>query len=120
MFKKKTLVIVMLAIAIILMASIVELISAKENEYYRKQEKLMRIAAINYFENNPYYLPNENDETTEGVLSSLVNEKYIEKIVDINNNECDFTRSKVIVKKKSKNTYIYSSYLVCPKYQTKK
>ena len=54
------------------------------------------------------------------IVSSLIKEGYIEKITDINNNKCDSTKSYVKVVKNSKDTYTYSSYLVCPNYKVKK
>ena len=81
----------------------------------------MRLAAINYFKDYPSYLPLKSGESKKVIVSSLVKEGYIEKITDINNNnKCDSMKSYVKVVKNSKDTYTYSSYLVCPNYKVKK
>lgn len=118
-YLKKVLVLIIILI-IILLVSALRMVKAKNLEYYRKQEKLMRLAAINYFKNYPSYLPLENGEPKRVVLSFLVKEGYIEKIKDINNRECDSRKSYIKVVKNSKDTYTYSSYLVCPNYKIKK
>ena len=118
-YLKKVLVLIIILI-IILLVSVLRIVKAKNLEYYRKQEKLMRLAAINYFKDYPSYLPLKNGESKKVIVSSLVKEGYIEKITDINNNECDSMKSYVKVVKNSKDTYTYSSYLVCPNYKVKK
>ena len=114
-YLKKVLVLIITLIIILL-----RIVKAKNLEYYRKQEKLMRLATINYFKDYPSYLPLKNGESKKVIVSSLVKEGYIEKITDINNNECDSMKSYVKVVKNSKDTYTYSSYLVCPNYKVKK
>lgn len=118
-YLKKVLVLIIILI-IILLVSVLRMVKAKNLEYYRKQEKLMRLATINYFKDYPSYLPLKNGESKKVIVSSLVKEGYIEKIIDINNNECDSMKSYVKVVKNSKDTYTYSSYLVCPNYKVKK
>lgn len=118
-YLKKVLVLTIILI-IILLVSTLRMVKAKNLEYYRKQEKLMRLAAVNYFKNNLSYLPLENGESKKVVLSLLVKEGYIEKIKDINNRECDSIKSYIKVVKNNKDTYTYSSYLVCPNYKMKK
>ena len=118
-YLKKVLVLI-ITLIIILLVSVLRIVKAKNLEYYRKQEKLMRLAAINYFKDYPSYLPLKNGESKKVIVSSLVKEGYIEKITDINNNECDSMKSYVKVVKNSKDTYTYSSYLVCPNYKVKK
>jgi competence protein ComGC len=118
-YLKKVLVLI-ITLIIILLVSVLRIVKAKNLEYYRKQEKLMRLATINYFKDYPSYLPLKNGESKKVIVSSLVKEGYIEKITDINNNECDSMKSYVKVVKNSKDTYTYSSYLVCPNYKVKK
>ena len=118
-YLKKVLVLIIILI-IILLVSVLRIVKAKNLEYYRKQEKLMRLATINYFKDYPSYLPLKNGESKKVIVSSLVKEGYIEKITDINNNECGSMKSYVKVVKNSKDTYTYSSYLVCPNYKVKK
>lgn len=118
-YLKKVLVLIIILI-IILLVSVLRIVKAKNLEYYRKQEKLMRLAAINYFRDYPSYLPLKSGESKKVIVSSLVKEGYIEKITDINNNKCDSMKSYVKVVKNSKDTYTYSSYLVCPNYKVKK
>lgn len=118
-YLKKVLVLI-ITLIIILLVSVLRIVKAKNLEYYRKQEKLMRLATINYFKDYPSYLPLKNGESKKVIVSSLVKEGYIEKITDINNNECDSMKSYVKVVKNSKDTYTYSSYLVCPNYKIKK
>jgi|GEM_PF-4040312 len=105
---------------IILLSSIFRINKANNIKYYRNKEKLMRKAAINYFNDYQSYLPNKNGETKIIVLSSLIKEKYLEKITDIKDNECDSIKSYVKVTSNGKNKYIYYAHLDCPSYQTKK
>lgn len=110
----------LITLIIILLVSVLRIVKAKNLEYYRKQEKLMRLAAINYFKDYSSYLPLKSGESKKVIVSSLVKEGYIDKITDINNNKCDSMKSYVKVVKNSKDTYTYSSYLVCPNYKVKK
>ena len=51
-YLKKVLVLIIILI-IILLVSVLRIVKAKNLEYYRKQEKLMRLATINYFKDYP-------------------------------------------------------------------
>lgn len=117
--KNLKIILVLIIIITIFLVSLLRMVRARKLEYYRKQEKLMRIAAINYFKNYSVYLPTKNGDSKRVVLSSLVKEGYIKKITDYNNNECDSMKSYVQIVKNNKETYTYFPYLVCPKYQTK-
>lgn len=118
MLKKSS--IILAIMGSILLVSIIREYNAKSLAYYKEQEKLMRISTINYFKDNPYYLPIKNKESKRVVISSLIDEKYLEKIRDKNGLECNYLKSYVEVVKVSTDTYTYHSHLVCPKYQTEK
>lgn len=113
------------AIAILMILSVVVLLSANKllktsrNKYYQTQEELMILAAKDYFSDYIVYLPKEENETKQVLLEALIKEKYINQVVDSNDDDCDSKKSYIEVKKISSKEYLYSAHLVCGNYQTK-
>lgn len=121
MSKKVTIIIIFGLLIIIVLYSVSRLISSNKLEYYNKLEREMINASKDYFLDYNNYLPKEINDNTRVLLSALVIEEYIDKIKDINNNDCNITKSYVEVEKISDKEYLYKAHLVCDKdnYETK-
>lgn len=98
-----------------------KLIKTGNLEYYNTSEKMMILASKDYFADYRSYLPKEVGEKTRVLLSALVLEQYIDMIKDVNENDCDTTKSYVEVEKTSDKDFLYKAHLVCDKanYETK-
>lgn len=98
-----------------------KLIKTSNLEYYNTSEKMMILASKDYFADYRSYLPKEVGEKTRVLLSALVLEQYIDMIKDVNENDCDTTKSYVEVEKTSDKDFLYKAHLVCDKanYETK-
>ena len=98
-----------------------KLIKTSNLEYYNTSEKMMILASKDYFADYRSYLPKEVGEKTRVLLSALVIEEYIDMIKDVNDNDCDTTKSYVEVEKISNKEYLYKAHLVCDEnnYETK-
>ena len=98
-----------------------KLIKTSNLEYYNTSEKMMILASEDYFADYRSYLPKEVGEKTRVLLSALVIEEYIDMIKDVNDNDCDTTKSYVEVEKTSNKDFLYKAHLVCDKanYETK-
>ena len=98
-----------------------KLIKTSNLEYYNTSEKMMILASKDYFADYRSYLPKEVGEKTRVLLSALVLEEYIDMIKDVNENDCDTTKSYVEVEKTSNKDFLYKAHLVCDKanYETK-
>ena len=97
------------------------LIKTSNLEYYNTSEKMMILASKDYFTDYRSYLPKEVGEKTRVLLSALVLEEYIDMIKDVNENDCNKTKSYVEVEKTSDKDFLYKAHLVCDKanYETK-
>lgn len=98
-----------------------KLIKTSNLEYYNTSEKMMILASKDYFADYRSYLPKEVGEKTRVLLSALVLEQYIDMIKDVNDNDCDTTKSYVEVEKTSDKEFLHKAHLVCDKanYETK-
>ena len=98
-----------------------KLIKTSNLEYYNTSEKMMILASKDYFADYRSYLPKEVGEKTRVLLSALVLEEYIDMIKDVNENDCNTTKSYVEVEKTSDKEFLYKAHLVCDKanYETK-
>ena len=98
-----------------------KLIKTSNLEYYNTSEKMMILASKDYFADYRSYLPKEVGEKTRVLLSALVLEEYIDMIKDVNENDCNKTKSYVEVEKTSDKDFLYKAHLVCDKanYETK-
>lgn len=119
---KRLIIIIVLGMLIfIVLYSANKLISLSNLEYYNTSEKMMILASKDYFADNRSYLSKEVGENTRVLLSALVLEEYIDMIKDVNDNDCNTTKSYVEVEKTSSKDYLYKAHLVCDKagYETK-
>ena len=78
-------VIVILSIlAVISIASIQGIVSRARTKYYQTLEKNMISAAQSYMEKNREYSPKVEGQVSKVDLSTMIEAKYIEKLVDYN------------------------------------
>ena len=114
-------VMILLALTVLVLISAKKLIMSNNLKYYNDKEKLMIEASREYFSIYSNYLPKEVNDNTRVLLSTLVIEEYIDMIKDVNDNDCNMTKSYVEVEKTSNNEYIYKAHLVCDNvnYETK-
>ena len=121
MIKRVVIIIVFVILTLIVLYSSIRLIKTNNLKYYKTIEKEMIDASKNYFLDFKNYLPKEINDNTIVLLSALVIEEYIDKIKDINNNDCNMTKSYVEVEKVSNKEYLYKAHLVCDEnnYETK-
>ena len=88
---------------------------AKKN-YYDKQKDLIIQAGKDFFNDNRGRLPINIGEESCVLLSTLINNKYIDKVLAYDKTECDSSRSKVCANKVSLTEYKYTAYLSCKDY----
>ena len=121
MAKRLIIIIVLGMLIFIVLYSANKLISLSNLEYYNTSEKMMILASKDYFADYRSYLSKEVGENTRVLLSALVLEEYIDMIKDVNDNDCNTTKSYVEVEKTSSKNYLYKAHLVCDKagYETK-
>ena len=114
-------VMILLALTVLVLISAKKLIMSNNLKYYNDTEKLMIEASREYFSIYSNYLPKEVNDNTRVLLSALVLEEYIDMIKDVNDNDCDTTKSYVEVEKTSNKDFLYKAHLVCDKanYETK-
>ena len=86
--------------------------------YYRTQEDMLILAGRDYFADYRSKLPKEIGETTFVTLKTLIDEKYIDPIIDENEKDCDVDESRVTALKVSETEYQYYGSLVCDDYKT--
>ena len=98
------------AIAIVGVGKILDNANKK---HYETQLDNMIMATKSLTQENRNILPKGIGETTTVTLETLKNKKYIGKVVDRNNNECNVKDSTVTIFKYSKTDYSYTAYLKC-------
>ena len=81
--------------------------------YYDSQEEMLKEAGIDFFTDNRGRLPQTAGEENCVLLNTLINNRYIQTILDYNKKSCDGNKSKVCARKLTNTKYIYSSYLSC-------
>ncbi len=103
-------------------------IQGSEREYYENQEEMMRAAAMEYYSDHRSELPAEIGEESFVLLSTLVDQNYIDEIVDRQEESCVdyegnvsysgtvYNYSAVVVTKVSAKDYLYYPLLICPNY----
>ena len=109
-----TIIILGILVTIVLLSAN-KLIKTSNKEYYNTSEKMMILASKDYFADYRSYLPKEVGEKTRVLLSALVLEEYIDMIKDVNDNDCNTTKSYVEVEKTSNKDFLYKAHLVCDK-----
>lgn len=85
---------------------------AKKN-YYIAQEKLLTQSGRDFYNDNKGKMPQASGEESCVTLNTLINFKYIDKVLDYNKKVCNGDKSKACVKKLSNTNNLYYSYLNC-------
>ena len=94
-------------------------IMAKAKEkYYESQEQAIVAAARNFVEKNKQYLPKLNGSITNISLKTIVEAKYIDKVVDYSKKACSNDESFVQIFNYD-NDYYYIPYLKCESWHSK-
>ena len=95
-----------------------------ENSYYRRVEKLVVSAGMEYYNDHKSSRPFRIGESRKVSLFTLVDEDYIEEVKDYvkevcdpNNSEAESDKSYVVITKKGEKKYDYQTYLNCPNYR---
>ena len=88
-------------------------IEKSKKNYYTKQKDLVTQAGRDFFNDNRGRLPINIGEENCVLLSTLVNNKYIDKVLDYDKSECDANLSKVCANKVTLTQYKYTTYLKC-------
>ena len=99
-------------LATIAIVSVTNTMEKSHKEYDKKQNKLFTTAAQTYFTDNRSELPKKLLTTNTVTLQKLIEENYIEEIVDYKKKAYDKTKSVATVKKTGAGKYIYYSTLV--------
>ena len=109
-------VIVILGIlSVISIVAIQGVLEKARKEYYKTQKNNMIMSTESYLNSNKNLLPKVSGQIIKVELGTLENNKFIDKVVDYNKNDCDSTNSYVQVFK-YRDEINYTSYLKCPSY----
>jgi len=87
-------------------------------KYYESQEMSLLTSGRNYFSSDRTRLPKNVGEKSIISLSTLVEEGYIDPIVDTENRECNLNESYVQATNIDKGEYQYYVRLLCADYDT--
>ena len=104
-------------LSMVAIPSVKYLIQKGKDNYYITQKNNIELAAKEYIKDNPQLLPGEIGGSREIKLEDLIKNKYISDVKDSNDNNCDYQKTKVTVKRTGKAKYAYSTYLECPGYK---
>ena len=99
-------------LATIAIVSVTNTMEKSHKEYDKKQNKLFTTAAQTYFTDNRSELPKKLLTTNTVTLQKLIEENYIEEIVDYKKKAYDKTKSVATIKKTGAGKYMYYSTLV--------
>ena len=88
-------------------------IEQSKDNYYKKQKDLVTQAGRDFFNDNRGRLPVNISEESCVLLSTLVNNKYIDKVVGYDKKACKQDTSKVCAQKISLTKYKYTTTLDC-------
>lgn len=80
--------------------------------YYKAQEDNMVIAGTDYFDTVDNVKPKSSGQLNQVQLSTLIDNKYIDKIIDYHKDNCDYDKSYVQIFKYD-GKYYYTPYLQC-------
>lgn len=86
-----------------------------EDTYYDNLEKTIRSTVIDYTADNRSFLPKNVGTILTVDKKELIDNKYIESVVDTSNNDCE---AHAVVQKITKVEYDYVVCLTCAKYKT--
>lgn len=91
-----------------------------ERQYYASQEQMVTMSGRDYFSDYLSKLPKEIGVVERVSLKTLIQEDYIEQVLDRDKNVCDYTNSYVAVQKQGEKLYQYYTFLKCSDYDGSK
>lgn len=97
--------------------SYTSIVKKSEKDYYINLADNVELGASNYFKDNRSKRPGIDSVCSKVSLNTLINEKYLEKVVDTRGNNCDLNNSFVFIKRNSSNNYEYETTLICDDYE---
>ena len=107
---------VILIIGILLTISVtavMHFIDKARNEQLASQEKIVKMAAESYLQDNRSQLPKSVGETTSVSLGTLRTSKYLTEDIKNSDGESCMGESYVTVLKKTQKKYVYTVFLHC-------
>ncbi len=99
--------------------SVTSILNRGNDSYYESQENMLLLAGREYFADHRSELPKDIGNTSNVSLETLIKEKYIDKVKDKTEDDCDDEKSGVTVQKITDKDYQYYVTLVCNNYETK-
>lgn len=89
-----------------------------KKRYYESLEKTVTLAGQNYYADHKNLLPKAIGDSRKITLKTLVQNKYLENVLDYGKKDCTASDGSYIkVYKYTKDKYSYSLYLNCPSYK---
>ena len=98
--------------------SVTSILDRDNDSYYESQENMLVLAGREYFAGHWSELPKEIGDTSTVTLETLIKEKYIDPIVDKDENVCDNLKSVVTAQKITDRDFQYYGILACGNYTT--
>lgn len=92
--------------------SVNKVLEKSHNEYAKKQVDLITLAAQNYFSDHKSKRPEIPLTTNTVQLRTLINESYIDSVVDYKKKNYDYDKTITTVKKMGSEKYIYYTKLI--------
>ena len=89
-------------------------LESAHDKFYDKQKEMFKMSGQEYFTDHKELLPSINYGTNRVFLNKLIEENYINKIVDYKKRTCDPEKSYISVTRLNASKYEYDVYLVCP------
>lgn len=94
--------------------SVSKILNNAKNSYYDSLRNTIISAAKSYYGDHRTLLPTAEGQTRKVTVETLVNNKYLTKVVDYSKIQCDYTNTFVSVTRKSVDKYTYTVTLKCP------
>ncbi len=93
--------------------SLTKVLESSHKKYYDTQVKLFQAAGQTYFSDHKDLLPTINFGINQVDLGTLIDQGYINEIVDYNKEECYKDKSYVTVTRRGPSSYVYQAFLSC-------
>ncbi len=102
----------------IAIVSLTKVLESSHKKYYDTQVKLLQAAGQTYFSDHKDLLPTINFGINQVDLGTLIDQGYINEIVDYNKEECYKDKSYVTVTRRGPSSYVYQAFLSCKNRKT--
>ena len=111
-------IVIMGLLAAVAIGAISFLLDTAKKRYYESLEKTVILAGQSYYADNKSQLPKAIGDSRKISLKTLVDKKYLDKVVDYGKKDCTASDASYIkVFKYAKDKYTYTVYLNCPSYK---